>query len=278
MAVFQELIEELKESSQLISKQRAFIDMPGRTKPTPSYISVDELGDLEKELRESGFMVFRLGQPPQAGRGTEFALVKTLDDWNDYFFRDEILFKDAKLETFHVRDGDSTVDLFRLLPELTESSLVNLGLGSGLIQKALGIEKLSHSSVPATGRCNPSFSFLPNAAITETLEHNSGQVEIDALFLGEREGEKCLFLMEAKNSKNGKGLKSLAKHKLFYPLRAIEDLVPYRIIPVYLRTVRVDKAIDFYIAECALGKENQKNAALSELVAKSVSRTRILNI
>ena len=95
------------------------------------------------------------------------------------------------------------------------------------------------------------------------------------MFLGERDGEKCLFLMEAKNSK---GLKSLAKHKLFYPLRSLEDLVAYRIIPIYLRTVRAENGIDFYIAECTLGAGNQKNAALSELVAESVSRTRILNI
>ena len=273
--MFQELIDELKESSQLISKQRPFLNMPGRTRPTTSYISVDELGDLSTELRESGFMVFRLGRPPQAARSTEFALVKTLADWNDYFFRDEILFKDAKLETFETSNDDSTVDIFRVLPELTEGSLVNLGLASGLIQKALGIEKLSQSSVPATGRCNPSFSFRPNAAITATLQHNSGQVEIDALFLGERDGEKCLFLMEAKNSK---GLKSLAKHKLFYPLRALEDLVAYRIIPIYLRTVRAENGMDFYIAECTLRAGNQKNAALRELVAESVSRTRILNI
>ncbi len=61
-------------------------------------------------------------------------------------------------------------------------------------------------------------------------------------------------------------------------LRPLEDLVAYRIIPIYLRTVRAENGIDFYIAECTLGAGNQKNAALSELVAESVSRTRILNI
>ena len=61
MLLFQPLIDELNASSTLISEQQPFSRLDGKKNaPTPTYISVDELDKLAPELRDSGFMVFRL--------------------------------------------------------------------------------------------------------------------------------------------------------------------------------------------------------------------------
>lgn len=53
-------------------------------------------------------------------------------------------------------------------------------------------------------------------------QHYKGQVEIDALFVGRRNRQETLFVIEAKTSNN---FQSLAKHKLVYPVLALSSNV-----------------------------------------------------
>ena len=79
----------------------------------------------------------------------------------------------------------------------------------------------------------------------------NGQVEIDALFFAPRNGKECLFLVEAKT---GNGRRSLAKHKLVYPVLALRREIPRAIpiVPVYLHVERSDSEYRFHVAECEL--------------------------
>jgi hypothetical protein len=72
-------------------------------------------------------------------------------------------------------------------------------------------------------------------------------VEIDALFVGRRDGLDHLFVLEAKQSGA-----ALANHKLLYPIMALAAGVPpdMPIVPVYLRAERQPGGYLFTIAEC----------------------------
>ena len=160
---------------------------------------------------------------------------------------------------------------YQLLPTLTETSIVNLALASGLLPQALGLIGEGNQVIPATGQSVFTFGFQPNSTSEAALKHSNGQVEIDALFVGQRAGVECLFVLEAKS---GKDFGSLAKHKLLYPILSIQDNIPPHmdVVPVYLRTVRKEGYIEFNIAECSLPRENGVFGALDQLKATKVTR------
>lgn len=152
-----------------------------------------------------------------------FALSKVVNDWSDYFLIDEEVFDSVDTQVYLPNTSVRSLFAFQLLPTLTETSLVNLALASGLLPKALGIEPSQEQIVPATGQSVFTFEFQPLSQSEVKLPHYQGQVEIDALFVGQRDGKECLFVIEAKSSR---GFDSLAKHKLLYPVLALQDSVP----------------------------------------------------
>ncbi|MFC1708313.1 hypothetical protein ACFL59_16090, partial [Planctomycetota bacterium] len=80
-------------------------------------------------------MVFRLGSPP-GSRTTSFALARAVDGWGDYFLFDDELFGDVDTKTFSPTSSDDLL-AYQLLPVLTERSVVNLAVASGLLDEAL---------------------------------------------------------------------------------------------------------------------------------------------
>ena len=151
------------------------------------------------------------------------------------------------VETYPLLKGTVGLDVFKLLPKLTEKSLVNLAIVSGLINSALGIKR-GGLSIPATVQSNFSFEVKARSDQESSWLHNNGQVEIDAMFMGNRGGEDVLFVVEAKSGKPD----SLAKHKLIYPVTAIRSSVPnnLKVIPVYLRIWPEKDGMHFMVAEC----------------------------
>jgi hypothetical protein len=126
---------------------------------------------------------------------------------------------------------------FHLLPTLSETSLVNLSLASGVLSDALELDEMGSLMPPATGRSTFTFDVRPQSVIDDTYEHRTGQVEIDTLFAEKRNGETVLFVIEAKT---GQARSTLAKHKLVYPILALADSVPsdIDIVPLYIRCTR----------------------------------------
>ncbi len=229
-------------------------------------VSVDSLGRLAPELRLAGTMVFRLGSRAGAS-GTHFALAKYINGWSDFFLMDEDLAFRSRPQVFLPRVPNRRMFAFQLLPKLTETSLVNLALGSGLLQAALGLNDADDQIIPATGQSTFSFAIFPHQAAHEPWEHANGQVEIDALFVGQRNGNETLFLIEAKT---GLPRESLAKHKLCYPLAALRQTVPdyINIVPIYLKTWSETDGRHFLVVECSIGSDTP--IVISELVPSRI--------
>lgn len=252
MGVFSRAIERMATTGSAFHAPmsfQAYLTEAGlRAADTARHISVQSLADLNPELREAGIMVFRLGVPP-GGKHTHFALARALSGWGDYFVLDHDVFAQMS-PTLHCSLTDSApLQAFSLLPKFTETSLVNLAVASGLLAKALSLDSNSLPSVPATGQGTYSFPFTPHSEIpTGEWQHIAGQVEIDAVFVGSRAGQKTVFVVEAKAGPPA----SLAKHKLAYPIWALHAALPasVSVVGVYLRSYQIETALHFLVAEC----------------------------
>jgi hypothetical protein len=112
--------------------------------------------NLSKDLRENNIMVLRLGV--SSSKNTQFALIRpTTSILDDYFLRDEIIFEDKQGAKFTPIVSYKQVYTFKIPPKLSETSLVNLGLASGIISSALSLDKNESPLAPATG--NSTFTF-----------------------------------------------------------------------------------------------------------------------
>jgi len=224
-------------------------------KGTAANISIDSIEKLNLELKENKLMILRLGAK-KGERETSFVLVRLSNSWSDFFLIDKDLTNEIKPTLFISQMSQRELFPFQLLPKLTETSMVNLAIGSGLIAEAIGLDKGSANTTFATGQSTFTFDFKAVEQSSETLTHQNGQVEIDALLLGRRKGEETLIIIEAKHGKS-QG-QSLAKHKLFYPMQALKNSVPsyVKILPIYLKTWVEDYDIHFLVTECKVQVEN----------------------
>lgn len=231
---------------------------------TANAISVDSRRNLSKDLLESKVMVFRLGNHPGTNH-TAFALAQTREGWNDFFLEDEHIFSSIETRSFDASRCNQDLSAFRFLPRLTEPSLVNLALASGLLGEALELDDVGIPIVPATGQSTYTFDVQPFSD-GPSWTHRQGQVEIDSLFFANRNSKQVVFIVEAKRSDT---FDSLAKHKLVYPYLALRNSLPssIQIVPVYLRAVRNGDSWNFLVCEC--GFRDSAAFSLSSLTATS---------
>jgi len=258
MGTFTKALAEMQASGSWHREPQSFADyldqneLPKRD--TASSISVDSVGKLDPELREARVMVFRLGAEP-GQRGTRFALAKAKhSNLSDYFALDDELFSRTVPELFIPSVSYQSLFGFTLLPRFTETSLVNLAVFSGLLGHALRLDKSAIQSAPATGQSVFSFEFRPRADMPITWKHTQGQVEIDAVFAGQRSERPVAIIVESKASDEPD---SLAKHKLLYPFLALRPMLPryMDIVLVYLRAIRTGDAFNFFVAECGVSED-----------------------
>ena len=248
MALFDDALNEMRGSSTLeprsfvkYAKQAGFSNVK-----TADAISVQSLRNLAPELRSADVMVFRLGSKVGA-RGTIFALAKHTGSWDEYFLRDENVFAGCQIHP--VAGRREGMRIFDILPRTTETSLVNVAVASGILNEALQIDSESGAIVNATAQGTYTFNVRPHQELDACWPHNSGQVEIDGAFVAKRNGVETIFVVEAKVSS---GFESLSKHKIAYPMLAIENSLAESppIVGVYLRVVRKLSGFDFFVAEC----------------------------
>ncbi|WP_286888028.1 hypothetical protein [Pseudoalteromonas sp. ESRF-bin5] len=248
--IFHNLLQEMKANEQKVSTPQSFQKYLSTNKlkaNTAASISIDSIKKLPKILRVHNTMVLRLGSR-LGDNQTYFSLVKS-HDVNNFFFNDQALFGQLQPELFLPNVSIRSLFAFQLLPKVTETSVVNLAIASGLMAEALNLKDDKTIVVPATGQSTFTFNFKPLSNEDVVLEHINGQVEIDAVFVAKRDGKEHLFVIEAKHSNK---FDSLAKHKLLYPSLSLLQKLPSSmpIVPVYLRSIKTEKGIDFYIAEC----------------------------
>ena len=207
---------------------------------TAEFVSVDHREKLRAELVASETMVLRLG------RGS-FCLARSQYGLDDFFLDHETIFGNTVTSSFLPDVSWRSLFAFEVLPALSESSLVNLGMASGAFGHALGLDPGESVHVPATGQSTFSFEFAPFER-AQSLRHDKGQVEIDGLFVAHRNGKPTLFVIEGKSTSYA----SIAKHKLVYPVLALASAVPssLEIVPVYVHAYRQKDGVHFRIAEC----------------------------
>lgn len=254
---------------------RDYIDEQGlaSTGRTPRYISVNSVAQLDEELRVAETMVLRMGSAPE-GTGTQFLLVRAELTIGEFFLLDRDAFGDAEPEPFVPTVDQEATIAFQLLPQLSETSLVNLGLASGVLSEALDLDRDGAQMPPATGRSTFTFEVQPHSSISETFQHRQGQVEIDTLFAERRNGQRVLFVIEAKT---GTSTSSLAKHKLVYPVLAIADEVPdeFDIVPVYIRASQEGEQMTYRIAECEMPDPREATVGVDEIGVRRGSVLRL---
>lgn len=275
--VFEPALGELERSSRPVFGPTSFRDYVSRhdleaSPRTPRYISVDSLDELSPELRDAGVMVLRVGSAPD-GTGTAFLLVDAPDGVDEFFLHDRTVFDEQPTERLESKVERDRLVSFHLLPTLSETSLVNLGLASGVLAEALDLDTSGALAPPATGRSTFTFEVRPHSEVANAVTHRNGQVEIDTLFAERRDGERILFIVEAKTGMRS----SLAKHKLVYPALALAEAVPPEIelVPTYLRCRRTDETVVFDVAECSLPDPRETLPGVDEL---AVERRRVLEL
>lgn len=254
MRLFEPALKHLRPGSWSVfgptSFQRYLNQHGFERRDTASLISVDSLDRLAPELREAEAMVLRLGRASD-GPGTQFALVATPGRLADFFLVDEAIFSQTEPELFHPSRNLQDLLPYYLLPKLTERSMIHLAFASGLLGYALGLDEPWPTAAPATGSGTYRFQVQPYIG-ADLLTHYNGQVEIDAVFAGRRGGRDLIFVLESKMGSDA----SLAKHKLVYPLLALNASLddPSRLVPLYVRTKVVEHRVIYDIVESALGE------------------------
>ncbi len=239
---------------------------------TATHISVQTLRGLSEDLRSAGVMVFRLGSP-HGKKGTQFALVRFVGGWDDYFIVDEALFAAAR-ELPDIELG-SQLRVFEVMGDTTETSLVNMAVASNALSVALDLDVESTQIIHTTAQGTYDFAVCPHQLIAAAWQHVAGQVEIDAAFVSKRAGVETLFVVEAKVSEK---FESLAKPKIAYPIYAVRQQLAKSntsipVVGVYLRAIRTaERGYDMYIAECHFTDSGE---AVASLEAINPTKTRL---
>ena len=151
--------------------------------------------------------------------------------------------------------------------DITESTQINLGLLSGLFSHALGLRSGAIQAAVTSGKSTCRFELRLHSTLG-IVTHERGQIEIDAMFIAERKGLTTLFLIEAKTKS-----RSLAKHKLVYPILAVAPYVPKEIaiVPIYIRMHSASDGLHYQILECDFPDPRLGVRAIDDLKPKSNS-------
>ncbi len=240
---------------------------------TAAELSVDTRQELSSRLAERETMVLSLGRATD-GPGTQFALVHVPDHLDDFFI-DERAFRPDERETLdYTAEGDDTLalgqevqdmlEVYRSLPTFSETGFLNFALSTGLFSRALDLDAAQIGTAPTTVASSFDFEFEPHPDRPTILHHNDGQIEIDALVMTRRNGERVLLVIEAMCG----GRRDLAKHKLGYPALAAETSLSLdvdRVIPVYLRARPVKEGVRYSIYECSEIPTGEERPCLAKL-------------
>lgn len=243
---------------------------------TAAQISIDTYRDLSRELRQNDTMVFRLGFAPE-GPGTAFGLVKVENHLEDFFIQEEELASSNRSHLDFSEDGDDLdlinipardmLDAYRLLPNFSESSFVNLALSTGILGRSLNLDGDIIGTAPTTISSSFSFSFRPHSHLSHEFYHDNGQVEVDALIITRRNGKRVMLVIEAKQGRQ----RALAKHKLMYPFLAVNNLIADdidQVIPLYMRASTDGQNINYDIYEGTVESPEGELPAIDELIIK----------
>jgi len=222
---------------------------------TPRYCSIHHFSDFKSRhpsLVENNSYLILLGTG-------NFALVKCESILDEYFFTDHQLFQKLIPTRHYSSSSQKVLFPFSIMADLKEQGLLHLGVATGVLQTALGLDDSSPLPTPPT--LKSSFQFeVSNPHDSIPFEFN-GQVEVDQLIFGEVDGVATLFVIEGKlNSVPS----SIAKTKLAYTSMAIiqSGKIPtnVKVVPVYVKTEYrpEDNSFHYYLAQFEMSERSRK--------------------
>ena len=214
---------------------------------TANHISIDYFEKLPRQLKEENLMVIRLGSVDKKA-GTDFMLIK-YEEPEDFFFFDKDHFN-VPMTHFEADPAvKNALSIIKVFSNYSEMMLVSYLLSSGALSEVLNLDKTQIYYTPLTGRNNYTFDFYPFIG-SDLVTHQNGQVEIDAVFTGYKDGKPVVVVAEAKVESSKYA--SLAKHKLFYAYKSIQSVLQgaFEIIPVYLKLGVKEDILTAKVAVC----------------------------
>ena len=238
---------------------------------TPFYCSIHHYSDFKSRhpsLVDNETYLILLGTG-------NFSLVKSGNILNEYFFTDQQLFGGISPSRHYSSSSQKVLFPFSIMADLKEQGLLHLGVATGVLQAALGLDDPSPIPTPPTLKSTFQFD-VANPHHSESFQFN-GQVEVDQLIFGEVNGQATLFVIEGKlNSVPN----TIAKTKLAYASMAIisSGKVPnnVNVVPVYVKTEyrRDDNSFHYFVSQFELSSKSREGLLeLSDLkVIPSKSR------
>jgi hypothetical protein len=130
-----------------------------------------------------------------------------------------------------------------------EQNLTNLLVASGVLHRALGIERPFSLVMPATSKSGGNIQFnLKNPNGNDYTVNSNTQIEIDLVLSGFKEGRAKLYVIEAKT----KRFDDIVNWKFLYPAKLVKDGIDFDVdvdvIPTYLSVNLQGGMIEFDIA------------------------------
>jgi len=238
---------------------------------TPFFCSIHHYSDFKSRhpsLVENDSYLILLGTG-------NFSLVKSENILNEYFFTDEQLFAGISPSRHYSSSSQKVLFPFSIMADLKEQGLLHLGVATGVLQTALGLDDSSPIPTPPTLKSTFQFK-VANPYNKESFQFN-GQIEVDQLIFGEVDGQATLFVIEGKlNSVPN----TIAKTKLAYASMAIisSGKVPnnVNVVPVYVKTEyrRDDNSFHYFVSQFEMSDKSREGVLeLSEFkVIPSKSR------
>ena len=186
------------------------------------------------------------------------ALVKTENIEHDYFFTDEQLFGELVPSRHYSSANQKIIFPFSIMADLKEQGLLHLGVATGALQAALGLD--DSSPIPTPPTLQSTFQFqISNPHDSELFEFD-GQIEVDQLIFGEVDGDATLFVIEGKLNSVPK---TIAKTKLAFASMAImrSGKIPQnvKVVPVYVKSEyrRDDNSFHYYVAQFEMSEKSR---------------------
>lgn len=272
-------LRELKESNNGFYGPTSFIGYLRENDENPdnyrtaAQLSINKISQLSQALRDNDTMVLRLGRASD-GPGTQFGLVHVPSQLDDFFVAEEPVDPGDRRVMDYSSDGQDALTLsqsaqdmlkvYRMLPNFSESSLMDFALSTGILSRALNLDVEQIGTAPTTIASSYEFSFEPHPDRSAVFHHNNGQIEIDAIIMTRRNGERILLVIEAKEGSE----QTLAKHKLYYPALAAKNSLSAEvdhIVPVFLRAQSGTNGLLYSIYECSEIPTGEKHPPLAGL-------------
>ena len=244
------LVSNMADSNRKWNERTRFQDIANGN--TPFYCSIHHYSDFKSRhpsLVDNETYLILLGTG-------NFSLVKSENILSEYFFTDEQLFGDTSPSRHYSSSSQKILFPFSIMADLKEQGLLHLGVATGVLQAALGLDDSSPIPTPPTLKSTFQFQ-VSNPHNNENFEFD-GQVEIDQLIFGEVNGRATLFVIEGKlNSVPS----TIAKTKLAYSTMAIisSGKLPnnVEIIPVYVKTEyqKADNSFHYFVSQLEMSSK-----------------------